>query len=61
MPTSLFAPNVPSAVQTPSDIGMGLKTDAMLGNRHDTDEGSSKKLDTTQGLREDAHHVWTST
>jgi hypothetical protein len=50
MPSSLFAPNVPSAVQPPSAIGIGPKTDAMLGNRPDADEGSLNKLDTTQRL-----------
>ncbi len=38
MPSSLFAPNVPSAVQPPSAIGIGREADAMLGNRHDADE-----------------------
>jgi hypothetical protein len=58
MPPSLFAPNVPSAVQPPSDIGIVRRGDAMLGNRYDADEGSLNKLDTTQRLREDTHHVY---
>jgi hypothetical protein len=60
LPSSLFAPNVLSAVQPQSDIGIGPATDAMLGNRHDADEGSLNKLDTTQRLREDAHYVCVS-
>jgi hypothetical protein len=60
MPSSLFAPNVPSAVQPPSAIGMGRVTHAMLGNRENADdEGSLNKLDTTQRLRGDIHHVCT--
>jgi hypothetical protein len=57
MPPSLFAPNVPSAVQPTSDIGIGRRIDAMLGNRDDADEGSLNKLDTTQRLRKDTHRV----
>jgi hypothetical protein len=53
MPSSLFAPNVPSAVQPQSDIGIVPRGDAMLGNRENADEGSLNKLDTTQRVRED--------
>jgi hypothetical protein len=60
-PSSLFAPNVPSAVQPPSDIGIGPATGAMLGKRDDADEGSLKKLDTKQRLREDTQRVCAST
>jgi hypothetical protein len=56
-PSSLFAPNVPSAVQPQSDIGMGRETDAMPGNRDGADEGSLNKLDTTQRLRKYTPHV----
>ncbi len=56
MPASLFAPNVPSAVQPRSDIGIVQRGDAMLGNRDDADEGSLNKLDTTQRSREGTHH-----
>jgi hypothetical protein len=61
MPSSLFAPNVPSAVQPTSDIGIGRRIDAMLGNRHDADEGSLNKLDTTQRLVEDTPRACVST
>jgi hypothetical protein len=57
MPSSLFAPNVLSAVQATSDIGIVPRGDAMLGNRHDADEGSLNKLDTTQGLSKDTPRV----
>ncbi len=55
LPSSLFAPNVPSAVQPQSDIGIVPRDDAMPGNRLDADEGSLNKLDTTQGLVEIRH------
>jgi hypothetical protein len=55
-PSSLFAPNVPSAVQPPSDIGIVQRGDAMPGNRCDAnDKGSLNKLDTTQRLRGRTH------
>jgi hypothetical protein len=56
VPSSPFAPNVPSAVQPPSAIGTAPRGDAMLENRDDAYGGSLKKLNTTQGLREDTHH-----
>ncbi len=60
-PSSLFALNVPSSAQPPSDIGIGREADAMLGNRNDADEGSLNKLGTTQRLREYTPHGCIST